>query len=66
MNFKFQEIRRKKGITQAELAKRLGTHRSDVSKIKNAERELSIKGFVYNFRVSEVNPIATIKSIFKI
>jgi len=50
------EARRSKGLSQRELAERLGKPRSFVSKIENKERRLDFVEFVVTARALDVEP----------
>jgi transcriptional regulator with XRE-family HTH domain len=52
------EVRRSKGLTQRQVAERLGKPRSFVSKIENRERRLDIVEFVALARALGVEPEA--------
>jgi transcriptional regulator with XRE-family HTH domain len=64
MNKKLQEIRRRKKITQIDLARKLGVNRSYISKIENDERQLSLEGFLNYCKALEEDPVQLIKSVF--
>jgi transcriptional regulator with XRE-family HTH domain len=41
MNNKIKEIRKQRGLTQPELAKKVGTSRSQITKLERGERQLT-------------------------
>lgn len=55
--------RRRLGITQAELAKRLGLHKQFVSRVELGERRLDIVEFVDFVRALELDPSELLRSL---
>ena len=47
MRMFFQELRRSKGFTQAQLADKVGADQSDISKIERGERRLDVVELIY-------------------
>ena len=47
MRLFFQELRKSKGFTQAQLAEKVGADQSDISKIERGERRLDVVELIY-------------------
>ena len=59
------EIRTKGGITQRELARRVGRAHSYVSRIEKGDRRLDLPEFIEWCEVLEVNPVDVMRRIMR-
>jgi transcriptional regulator with XRE-family HTH domain len=60
------ELRVRHGLTQAQVAKRLGNHQSFVAKYEGGERRLSIIEFVHVVRALGADPVAVLRQVIGI
>ena len=58
-----REAREQAGLTQTDLAKRLGVGQSYVSKIENGDRKIEVAELVLVCRALGIDPVKFIKSI---
>jgi ribosome-binding protein aMBF1 (putative translation factor) len=58
-----RHARKKTGLTQEELAKRLGRYKTFVSKYESGERELTVVELIEITEVLEVDPLSIMKAI---
>lgn len=60
-----RDAREKRGLTQEQLAKKLGRPQSLVAKIEAGERKLDVCQFIDYMRVLECDPVAAMRQILK-
>jgi transcriptional regulator with XRE-family HTH domain len=58
-----REAREAAGLTQTDLAKRLGVGQSYVSKIENGDRRIEVAELVLVCRALDIDPVKFIKAI---
>jgi transcriptional regulator with XRE-family HTH domain len=58
-----RHARKKAGLTQVDLEKRLGTYKGYVSKYESGERELTVMELIEVAEALEVNPLSFLKAI---
>lgn len=58
-------VRKKAGITQQELAKKLGKNQSYISKYENAERRLDMIEVIAIMKAMDSNPVELMNNILK-
>jgi transcriptional regulator with XRE-family HTH domain len=61
-----REMRLRHGLTQEEVAERLGNHQSFVSKYEGGERRLSVIEFVHVARALDAEPVAVLRQVIAI
>lgn len=59
-----KEMRKKAGLTQRELAKKLGREHSFVARIEQGERRVDLVEFYFICEACKVNPEKAIKNIY--
>jgi len=60
------ELRRRKRLTQAKVAERLGQPQSFVAKYEGGERRLSVIEFIEVVRALEAEPVAVLRQLIEI
>lgn len=59
------QLRKDSGLTQVELAKKVGVDQSFISKVERGERRLDIVEFVFYCSSLEVSPSEVIESLYQ-
>lgn len=59
------EARRARGLTQSELAARLGCHQSFVARAESEQRRVDVVEFVIWCRAMETDPIPILRKVIK-